>query len=186
MPLSPPMVIEHLYSPRDLSQCAFKLLKPGGMLIVTTPYNGYLKNLAIAGAGLMDRHWTALWDGGHIKFWSWKTMRCLLAETGFIAPEFHGAGRLPFLWKSMVVCARKPVNGSSTEHDSCVVKTYEALRNCGNRLFYVLRPACQRRERRVLGIRTCASWRGGDCHRLLSPNHNRSRMKVRQHRAHRW
>jgi 2-polyprenyl-3-methyl-5-hydroxy-6-metoxy-1,4-benzoquinol methylase len=107
-------VIEHLYSPRDLTQCAFKLLKPGGTLVVTTPYNGYLKNLAIAAVGEMDRHWTALWDGGHIKFWSWKTMRGLLAEAGFIAPQFHGAGRLPFLWKSMVVCARKPGSVSTT------------------------------------------------------------------------
>jgi 2-polyprenyl-3-methyl-5-hydroxy-6-metoxy-1,4-benzoquinol methylase len=105
-------VIEHLYSPRDLSQCAFKLLKPGGILIVTTPYNGYLKNLAIAALGEMDRHWTVLWDGGHIKFWSWKTLRCLLSEAGFVTPEFQGAGRFPFLWKSMVVRARKPEAGS--------------------------------------------------------------------------
>jgi len=101
-------VIEHLFSPRDLPQSAFRLLKPGGTFIVTTPYNGYLKNLAIAALGEMDRHWTALWDGGHIKFWSWKTMRSLLTEAGFIMPEFHGAGRLPYLWKSMVVCAWKP------------------------------------------------------------------------------
>jgi 2-polyprenyl-3-methyl-5-hydroxy-6-metoxy-1,4-benzoquinol methylase len=47
-------VIEHLYSPRDLVQCAFKLLKAGGIFVLTTPYNGYLKNLAIAGAGQMD------------------------------------------------------------------------------------------------------------------------------------
>ena len=105
-------VIEHLYSPRDLTQCAFRLLKPGGMLILTTPYNGYLKNLAIAAIGDMDRHWTALWDGGHIKFWSWKTIRSLLAEAGFITPEFQGAGRFPFLWKSMVVRVWKPGVGS--------------------------------------------------------------------------
>jgi 2-polyprenyl-3-methyl-5-hydroxy-6-metoxy-1,4-benzoquinol methylase len=107
-------VIEHLYSPRDLTQCAFKLLKPGGFLIVTTPYNGYLKNLAIAALGKMDRHWTVLWDGGHVKFWSWNTIRSLLSEAGFVTPEFHGAGRFPFLWKGMVVRAWKPGTGSST------------------------------------------------------------------------
>jgi 2-polyprenyl-6-hydroxyphenyl methylase/3-demethylubiquinone-9 3-methyltransferase len=101
-------VVEHLYSPRDLTQSAFRLLKGGGILILTTPYNGYLKNVVLSVTGTMDRHWTALWDGGHIKFWSWTTLRCLLAEAGFITPEFHGAGRLPFLWKSMVVRARKP------------------------------------------------------------------------------
>jgi 2-polyprenyl-6-hydroxyphenyl methylase/3-demethylubiquinone-9 3-methyltransferase len=103
-------VVEHLYAPRDLVQSSFRLLKDGGLLILTTPYNGYLKNLALAATGTMDRHWTVLWDGGHIKFWSWKTIRCLLAEAGFITPEFHGAGRFPLLWKSMVVRAWKPPN----------------------------------------------------------------------------
>jgi cyclopropane fatty-acyl-phospholipid synthase-like methyltransferase len=101
-------VVEHLYAPRDLTQSAFRLLKDGGVLILTTPYNGYLKNLVLAATGTMDRHWTALWDGGHIKFWSWGTICRLLAEAGFITPEFRGAGRHSFLWKSMVVRAWKP------------------------------------------------------------------------------
>jgi 2-polyprenyl-6-hydroxyphenyl methylase/3-demethylubiquinone-9 3-methyltransferase len=109
-------VVEHLYAPRDLARSAFRLLKDGGVLILTTPYNGYLKNLALAATGTMDRHWTVLWDGGHIKFWSWKTIRRLLDEAGFITPEFQGAGRLPLLWKSMVVRARKPgrIQGASS------------------------------------------------------------------------
>jgi 2-polyprenyl-6-hydroxyphenyl methylase/3-demethylubiquinone-9 3-methyltransferase len=101
-------VVEHLYAPRDLVRSAFKLLKDGGFLILTTPYHGYLKNLAIAATGKMDRHWTALGDCGHIKFWSWNTIRCLLDEAGFTVPEFRGAGRLPLFWKSMVVRAWKP------------------------------------------------------------------------------
>jgi 2-polyprenyl-6-hydroxyphenyl methylase/3-demethylubiquinone-9 3-methyltransferase len=101
-------VVEHLYSPRDLTRSAFRLLKDGGFLILTTPYHGYVKNLALAATGTMDRHWTVLRDCGHIKFWSWKTIRCLLDEAGFITPEFQGAGRLPLLWKSMIVRAWKP------------------------------------------------------------------------------
>ena len=50
--------------------------------MVTTPYNGYLKNVALAVSGSMDRHWTVLWDGGHIKFWSQKTLAALLLEHG--------------------------------------------------------------------------------------------------------
>ncbi len=101
-------VVEHLYSPRDLAKCAFDLLRPRGLFVVTTPYNGYLKNVALSISGTMDRHWTVLWDGGHIKFWSWKTIRALLEEAGFEDIQFAGAGRLPFLWKSMVVSCRKP------------------------------------------------------------------------------
>ena len=103
-------VIEHVYAPRAFVQCAFSLLRPGGMFLISTPYHGYLKNVALAISGNMDRHWSVLWDGGHIKFWSWKTICQLLEEAGFENPSFAGAGRLPFLWKSMVVACRKPSN----------------------------------------------------------------------------
>ena len=57
----------------------------------------------------MDEHFTALWDQGHIKFWSRKTLEQILAETGFTNIEFAGAGRFHYVWKSMVLKARKPV-----------------------------------------------------------------------------
>ena len=101
-------VIEHLYAPRDFIRQAERLLMPGGTLILSTPYHGYLKNLALAVTGALDHHFTALWDGGHIKFWSYPTLKRLLGEFGFGQFSFFGAGRLPWLWKSMVVVARKP------------------------------------------------------------------------------
>ena len=101
-------VIEHVYLPRDFVKCAFELLRPGGLFVVTTPYNGYLKNVVLAISGNMDRHWTVLWDVGHIKFWSWNTISAVLKEEGFEDIRFAGAGRMPFLWKSMVVSCRKP------------------------------------------------------------------------------
>jgi 2-polyprenyl-6-hydroxyphenyl methylase/3-demethylubiquinone-9 3-methyltransferase len=99
-------VIEHLYAPREFVARARELLVAGGHLILTTPYHGYLKNLALAIFNRLDRHWTALWDGGHIKFWSYRTLTSLLAEQGFDEFTFRGAGRMPGLWKSMVVTAR--------------------------------------------------------------------------------
>src|ERR1700722_8349713 len=63
-------VVEHLYRPRQLIQNAFQLLKPSRHFIVSTPYHGWLKNVVLALGGKMDNHFTALWDGGHIKFWS--------------------------------------------------------------------------------------------------------------------
>ena len=53
-----------------------------------------------------DFHHTALWHGGHIKFWSRKTLTQLLEANGFRVTEFHGAGRLPWLWKSMILVAK--------------------------------------------------------------------------------
>jgi 2-polyprenyl-6-hydroxyphenyl methylase/3-demethylubiquinone-9 3-methyltransferase len=57
----------------------------------------------------MDRHFTVLWDHGHIKFWSRKTLTQALQETGFTDIEFAGSGRIPYVWNSMVLKAVKPI-----------------------------------------------------------------------------
>ena len=101
-------VVEHLYDPRCLARFCFEALRPGGALIVTTPYHGYLKNLALSLAGKWDHHHNPLWHGGHIKFWSRATLGRLLEDAGFALGEFAGVGRLPWLWKSMLLVARKP------------------------------------------------------------------------------
>ncbi len=100
-------VIEHLFSPHLLPIFATGALKQGGYLIITTPYHGYLKNLALAAFGKWDHHHTVLWHGGHIKFWSRATLTQLLSENGFEVVDFSGVGRLPYLWKSMVIVAQK-------------------------------------------------------------------------------
>lgn len=101
-------VIEHLYNPRSYIEfCKNVLLQNGGgEIVISTPYHGYIKNLIMAVTGKMDSHFTALWDGGHIKFWSRKTLSQLLEEYGFEVIEFKGSGRLPYLWKSMFIKAR--------------------------------------------------------------------------------
>ena len=101
-------VIEHLVRPRNLPHFAKQVLRPGGHLIISTPYHGYLKNLALAIGNKWDSHLTPLWDGGHIKLWSRKTLSQLLSEAGFRVVRFIGAGRVPFLWKSMIMVAQKP------------------------------------------------------------------------------
>lgn len=101
-------VIEHLYDPRKyLKFCKEVLLKNGGgEFIISTPYHGYLKNLVMAITNKLDNHFTALWDGGHIKFWSRKTLTTALQEQGFRVVAFKGSGRIPYVWKSMVIKAR--------------------------------------------------------------------------------
>lgn len=98
-------VIEHLFLPKELVRLARKCLKPGENLIITTPYHGYLKNLILALSGKMDNHFHVLWDGGHIKFFSVKTLTKLLETEGYTDIRLKFAGRLPYLWKSMLCSA---------------------------------------------------------------------------------
>ena len=101
-------VIEHLYNPRKYIYLCKSILGrvTEGKLIISTPYNGYLKYVALSVCGAMDLHLTALWDGGHIKFWSKHTLTKLLNEYDFNITKFVGCGRIPFLWKSMILEAR--------------------------------------------------------------------------------
>jgi 2-polyprenyl-3-methyl-5-hydroxy-6-metoxy-1,4-benzoquinol methylase len=101
-------IVEHVYSPRQYASTLCSLLEPGGTAIVSTPYHGYWKNCALAISGSMDAHFTALWDHGHIKFWSMRTLEELLREAGFSTIRFVRVGRIPPIAKSMIAIARKP------------------------------------------------------------------------------
>lgn len=100
-------VVEHIYSPRVYAKTLYDLLVPGGTAIVSTPYHGYLKNLMLALTGKLDKHFTALWDHGHIKFWSISTLKVLLLDAGFSSVRFVRVGRVPPLAKSMIAIARR-------------------------------------------------------------------------------
>ena len=100
-------VIEHLYSPKTFVRRVGEALVPGGLVIVTSPYWGYLKNVALAVTNRLDRNLTALWEGGHIKHWSYRTLRMLFEEQGFEFLYFKGAGRpIPYLWNGMIMAFR--------------------------------------------------------------------------------
>ena len=82
-------------------------LKPGGLLILTTPYHGYWKNLVLAITNSFDNHWHPLRDYGHIKFFSKSTMLSLFGEYALQNIQFQTVGRIPALARSMIVSAVK-------------------------------------------------------------------------------
>lgn len=100
-------VVEHVYAPRKYARTLFSLVDEGGVAIVSTPYHGYFKNLVLAITGQMDAHFTALWDHGHIKFWSERTLQILLEEAGFKEVRFIRMGRIHPLAKSMIAVAKR-------------------------------------------------------------------------------
>jgi 2-polyprenyl-3-methyl-5-hydroxy-6-metoxy-1,4-benzoquinol methylase len=98
-------VIEHLFQPRALFDRAKEALSGQGTLIVSTPYHGYAKNLALALFNKFDDHWHPLRDFGHIKFFSKNTLLQCFRECGFFVNSFARVGRIPALAKSMIFVA---------------------------------------------------------------------------------
>ena len=101
-------VVEHVYFPHRLARTLCDLCDPGGLAIVSTPYHGYWKNLALCLVpSAWDRHHHPLRDHGHIKFWSRGTLRRLLLQAGFKGIRFNRPGRIPALAKSMIAVAER-------------------------------------------------------------------------------
>lgn len=98
-------VIEHCPSTRAFCEAAWRSLRPGGFTIITTPYHGYWKNLAIALLGRHDRHFDPLWEGGHLKFFSMATLSSAFSGVGFSDIRFSRVGRIAPLAKSMLMTA---------------------------------------------------------------------------------
>jgi 2-polyprenyl-6-hydroxyphenyl methylase/3-demethylubiquinone-9 3-methyltransferase len=101
-------VIEHLYQVPSFIEGCFAATRRGGTFICSTPYHGYAKNLMIALTDGWDRHHSSGVDGEHIQFFSRKSLSRLLEKIGFRDLKFRGAGRAPYLWKSMVISAVRP------------------------------------------------------------------------------
>jgi 2-polyprenyl-3-methyl-5-hydroxy-6-metoxy-1,4-benzoquinol methylase len=99
-------VIEHLLLPRQLFNRAKEALKPDGYLIVTTPFHGFWKNIALALTNSFDKHWHPLRDHGHVKFFSESTLSQLFVEQGYEVIEIKRVGRIPIFARSMVIKGR--------------------------------------------------------------------------------
>ena len=98
-------VIEHIYDTRRMIAELCRVLRPGGMLFISTPYHGLLKNLSIALLNF-EKHFDP--TGTHIRFFTKRSLKKLLLEGGFRVECFLYLGRFWPMWKNMVAMARKP------------------------------------------------------------------------------
>ena len=89
-------VIEHVLKPFNLPRFAKQLLRPGGHLILSTPYHGYLKNLILALTNRWDAHLSPFWDGGHIKFWSVQDPVPIVERKRFSCRSVYRSGSITF------------------------------------------------------------------------------------------
>lgn len=97
-------VIEHTLDAESMLHESQRILRPEGLLFLTTPYHGLVKNLAIAAASF-DRHFDP--GGPHIRFFSLKSLRRMLAKTGFRLERIFYWGRFWPVWMNMGIYARK-------------------------------------------------------------------------------
>ena len=100
-------VIEHQYLPDDFLNKINQILENDGMLLLSTPYNGYIKNLIISLLGKHDWHFNPLWRHGHIKFFSIRTLTSILKKSNFEIIKKKFSGRFYPVSCSMIFLNKK-------------------------------------------------------------------------------
>jgi SAM-dependent methyltransferase len=73
-------VLEHLFDPAFALNEFYRVLKPGGNLLITVPYHGLLKNVMIA-LFKWNEHFAP--NGPHIRFFTVKMITRLVKKAGF-------------------------------------------------------------------------------------------------------
>lgn len=106
-------VLEHLFDVHRTLAEFNRVLRDGGLLLLTTPYHGLLKNLLITFHSF-DRHFNP--DISHVRFFTRRTLERCLRRTGFACVSWQGIGRIWPLHKSffVVACKEQPA-GSPPE-----------------------------------------------------------------------
>lgn len=97
-------VIEHLFDVHAALAELNRVLVENGLLIMTTPYHGLIKNLIIAFIAF-EKHYNPYLS--HIRFFSRRSLSWRLRRAGFVVEKWEGVGRYWPIWRSCFVVARK-------------------------------------------------------------------------------
>ena len=100
-------VLEHLYSPDDMLKNIYEISDENTNIILSTPYHNFIKNLLILFSGKFDDHFSPLWEHGHIKFFSKKTLVEICKRNNFKIEKVFYSGRFFPISKSIIFIIKK-------------------------------------------------------------------------------
>ncbi|MCL4415425.1 MAG: methyltransferase domain-containing protein [Actinobacteria bacterium] len=97
-------VLEHVYNTERTIKELYRILKPGGQILVSTPYHGFIKNLI-----LITLFFEEYFDprGAHIRHYSKKSLTTQLKDVGFSILKCNYFGRFYPVSRAMYVLAQK-------------------------------------------------------------------------------
>jgi ubiquinone/menaquinone biosynthesis C-methylase UbiE len=96
--------IEHVADTAGWLSEVRRVLRSGGLLLLSTPAHGRLRMLALAlSARRLDRHFDPRSD--HLHFYTRRSLTLLLADFGFEQIEVRGAGGIPGARRTLLASA---------------------------------------------------------------------------------
>ncbi len=97
-------VIEHVQDTRGMFREFARVLKPGGKLLLSCPFHGFVKNLLV-GVLCFEEHFAP--EHAHIRFYTVASLRGILSRYGFRVDKLCHLGWFWPVYRTMYAEARK-------------------------------------------------------------------------------